>query len=69
MFWVARIRIPVGIYCQRPAGASPATHRGALSQHLAGTLPGHAWHVRTYPKTYLEPYLNARLSEACSPRD
>ena len=51
MFWVARIRIAVGIYMQWPPEATPATHRGALSQHLAGTLPEHAWHVRTFPET------------------
>ena len=39
MFWVARIRIAVGIYMQWPPEATPAIHRGAPSQHLAGTLP------------------------------
>ena len=37
--YVVLTRIPVGIYSQRPPGASPATHRGAPSQHLACTLP------------------------------
>ena len=62
MFWVARIRTPVRIYLQQPPEATPATHRGAPSQHLAGSLPGRAWHVRTYPETWLEPYLDAHLS-------
>ena len=55
MTWVARIRIPVGIYIQRPPEASPATHRGAPSgRHLAGTLTGLAWHhVCTSPETWL----------------
>ena len=66
MFWVARIRIPVRIYMQQPPEATPATHRGALSQHLAGSLPGRAWHqICTYPETWLEPYLDAHLSYAC----
>ena len=59
-------RIPVGIYSQKPPGASPATHRGAPSQHLAGTLPGRAWHqIRTYPETWLEPYLDVHPSYPC----
>ena len=63
---MARIRIPVGIYMQRPPEASPATHRGAPSQHLAGTLPGRAWHQgRTYPDTWLEPFLDVHLSYTC----
>ena len=46
--------------------ASPATHRGAPSQHLAGPLPGPAWHqIRPYPETWLEPYLDAHLSYTC----
>ncbi len=46
--------------------ASPATHRGAPSQHLAGTLPGRAWHqIRTYPETWLEPYLDVHPSYPC----
>ena len=66
MFWVARIRIPVGIYMQRPPEATPATHRGAPSQYLAGTLPRRAWHpIRTYPETWLEPYLDVHLSYPC----
>ena len=63
---MARIRIPVGIYIQRPPEASPATHRGAPSQHLAGILPGPAWdHVHTYPETWLEPYLDVHPSYPC----
>ena len=66
MFRVARIRIPVRIYMQQPPEATPATHRGAPSQHLAGILPGPAWHhVHTYPETWLEPYLDAHLSYTC----
>ena len=66
MFRAARIRIPVRIYMQQPPEATPATHRGAPSQHLAGTLPGRAWHqVRTYPDTWLEPYLCVHLSYTC----
>ena len=63
---MARIRIPVGIYMQKPPEASPATHRGAPSQHLAGTLPGRAWHQgRTDPETWLEPLLDVHLSYTC----
>ena len=65
MFRVARIRIPVRIYMQQPPEATPATHRGAPSQHLAGSLPGRAWHVRPYPETWLEPYLDVHLSYPC----
>ena len=53
-------------YMQRPPEASPATHRGAPGQHLAGTLPRRAWHqIRTYPGTWLEPYLDVHLSYPC----
>ena len=53
-------------YMQRPPEASPATHRGAPGQHLAGTLPRHAWHqIRTYPETWLEPDLDVHLSYPC----
>ena len=63
---MARIRIPVGIYMQRPPVASPPTHRGAPSQHLAGPLPRRAWHqIRTYPETWLEPYLDVHPSYPC----
>ena len=63
---MALTRIPVGIYSQKPPVASPATHRGAPSQHLAGTLPGRAWHqICTYPETWLAPYLDAHLSYTC----
>ena len=66
MFRVARIRIPVRIYMQQPPGATPATHRGAPGQHRAGTLPRRAWHqIRTYPGTWLEPYLDVHLSYPC----
>ena len=66
MFRVARIRIPVRIYMQQPPEATPATHRGAPSQHLAGTLPAPAWHlVRTKPETWLEPHLDGHLSCTC----
>ena len=63
---VVLTRIPVAIYTQRPPEASPASHRGAPSQHLAGTSPRRAWHqIRTYPETWLEPYLDAHLSYPC----
>ena len=63
---VVLTRIPVAIYTQRSPEASPASHRGAPSQHLAGILPGPAWHhVHTYPETWLEPYLDAHLSYTC----
>ena len=66
MTCVVLTRIPVGIYMQRPPGATPATHRRAPIQHLACTLPQPAWHlVRTYPEAWLAPYLGAHLSCIC----
>ena len=35
-------------------------------EHRAGTLPRRAWHqIRTYPETWLEPYLDVHLSYPC----